>query len=161
MPILSGGGRGGGGVARVRREALATEEQPLSQVMPVLLAGLICEVGAVDPNSGKKSLIGIFDRLTASNFPIRIAMSLYLKFTDAEGDYRFQIEFAHTESGETAPPMESDRVHIPDRIQSYDFLVPIPAVEFPRPGRYEFRIKCNQAFLGFITLDVIQQGGAS
>ena len=50
---------------------------------------------------------------------------------------------------------------IPDRTQSYDFLVPIEGVEFPQAGRYEFRIQCNHAFLGLITLDVIEGGGVS
>lgn len=140
---------------------MAAEEQPLSQVMPLLLAGLICDVGVVDPNSGKKSLIGIFDQVFAGSFPTQRAMSVYLRLTDAEGYYQFQIEFAHVESRQAAPPVTSSVVRIPDRTLPFDFLVPLAAVEIPQPGRYEFRIKCNQAFLGTITLDVRTMEGLS
>ena len=88
-------------------------------------------------------------------------MSIYLKFTDAEGNYQFQIEFAHAESGQTSSLIKSGVVSISDRTRSYDFFVPLTSVEFPYPGRYEFRITCNQAFLGMITLDVIESGGIS
>ena len=135
---------------------MAPDESSLSKIVPVLLAGLICDIGVRDPNSGKKNLIGIFDKIITPTFPTHRALTIYCKLTDAEGKYHFEFEFAHVESGRTIrdPIATREPITIPDRSQSYDFLVPTAIIEIPEPGRYEFRIRCNKAFLGAITLDV-------
>jgi hypothetical protein len=43
-----------------------------------------------------------------------------------------------------------------DRTIAVDFLVVTPSpLLIPEPGRYEFRIKCNQVFLGNIVIDAV------
>ena len=68
-----------------------TEATTPSQVVPVLVAALICDVAVADPASGKKNLIGIFDTLWAHQLPTARPMSLYLKVTDAEGRYSISV----------------------------------------------------------------------
>ncbi len=93
---------------------MADEGQVLSQVMPFLLAGLICDVGVVDPNSGKKSLIGIYDRIIAQSFPTQRVVSVYIRVTDAEGNYVFQLEFVHIASGRILATAESPIINMLD-----------------------------------------------
>lgn len=135
---------------------MAEEGQNLSPVIPVLIAALVCDVGVVDPNSGKKNLIGIFDRVNAPSFPTVRQMSLYFKISDAEGQYQFQfrlVHVAHDQSIEVAGGQGT----ISDRTQSADFLVPLDQVIMPEEGRYELQIRCNGLYLGGVTLDAIRR----
>ena len=132
-------------------------EPTLSHVMPFLQAALICDVGVVDPNSGKKTLIGIFDRIIARVFPTRHTLSIYMRMSDAEGHYRFQLEFAQVATGAILATAESEVFQVVDRTKAFDILVPLGALEIPASGVYEFRIKANDAFLGLISLEAVLQ----
>ena len=132
-------------------------EPTLSHVMPFLQAGLICDAGVVDPHSGKKTLIGIFDRIIARDFPTRRMLSIYMRMSDAAGHYRFQLEFAQVATGAILATAESEVVQLFDRTKAFDILVPLGALEIPASGAYEFRIKANNAFLGLISLEAISQ----
>jgi hypothetical protein len=113
-------------------------------------------VGVVDPNSGKKNLLGIFDRVHAINFPTAREMSLYFKISDAEGQYQFQIRLVNIE-GERSTEVAEGQGTIPDRTQSADYLVPLGQVVIPEEGRYELQIRCNGSYLGGITLDAMRR----
>ena len=58
---------------------MAQAQQPLSQVVPLLVAALVCDVAVSDPGTNKKNLIGIFDHVNVSVFPTRRPMSIYFK----------------------------------------------------------------------------------
>ena len=70
---------------------MTQESRALSQVVPVLVAALVCDVVVSDPSTGKKNLIGIFDRVNVGKFTTTRRMSLYVKVTDADGDYDAEI----------------------------------------------------------------------
>ena len=60
------------------------EQRNLSNVVPVLVAALVCDVAVADPGTGKKNLIGVFNRVNVGKFPTKRPMSLYILGTDAE-----------------------------------------------------------------------------
>ena len=78
-----------------------SESQPLSKVVPLLVATLVCDVAVADPSTGKKNLIGIFDRVYVGRFPTQRSVSLYFKIADAEGHYNFDVRYvqASTDKG--------------------------------------------------------------
>ncbi len=61
---------------------MTNQEQDLSRVVPYLLALLVCDSGTIDPNSGKKTLVGIFDRVTSSKFPTSRWLAVYFRIND-------------------------------------------------------------------------------
>lgn len=132
------------------------EEQPLSQVTPFLVAALVCDTAAVDPNTNKKSLIGIFDRLNVNEFPTQHPASVYFKITDAEGRYSVRIRYVRTATGEILANSEGE-VTILDRLVSSDYLVSFGAIPVPEAGRYEFQIWANGMFLGTTFVDTVQR----
>ena len=129
-----------------------------SQVVPVLVAVLVCDVACTDPSTGKHSLIGLFDRIHVSNFPAERPMSLYFKLTDAEGRYELDAKFVQVGSGKTLATAKST-FNVADRLVSAQFHVPFPPLKIPSPGRYEFQIWTNSVFLGATFMDVVQRGG--
>lgn len=44
-------------------QGLVEGNHPLSPIIPVLVAMLVCDVAVADPSTGKKNLIGIFNRV--------------------------------------------------------------------------------------------------
>src|SRR5881296_785716 len=92
----------------------------LSKVNPVLVAALICDAAVQDPSSGKKTLVGIFDRMMTAELPAYRPMSLYLKLTDAEGQYKLEIRFVHSETGNVLARGMSPEVEFKNRLLSVD-----------------------------------------
>ncbi len=135
------------------------ESESLSQVVPVLVAALVCDVGVTEPHTKKKSLIGIFDRLSASSFPTKRAVSLYLKIADAQGRYELEIRFVHLNTGSVLAKAEG-KLDQSDRLASAELLIPFPPLQINEPGRYEFQVWANSTILGSTTIDVVGHSGA-
>ena len=128
------------------------EEQPLSQVKPLLVAALVCDAGVVDPNTGKKTLVGVFDRVEVETFPTRLAMSLYFKVTDAEGRYKVEIRYIQADTDETLAGIRGE-FQSADRLKSSDFIMQCPPLPIPEAGRYAFQFWVNSLFLGSAFVD--------
>lgn len=123
-----------------------------SSVVPVLVAALLCDTAAVDPTTGKKSLIGIFDRIWGQ-FPTTRPMCLYWKITDAVGHYSVKVRIAR---GDTQIGEAMGEVEVPDRLLAYDYLLQLPPVPLLDSGRYQFQVFMNNAYLGSAVLDAEQ-----
>lgn len=131
---------------------MAEGELTPSKVVPVLVAALVCDVAVADPASGKKNLIGIFDRLWVGWFPTARPMFLYWKITDAEGLYRIVIRVVHANKNREVGRAQAE-VQVLDRLLAQDFLLQLPPVPFEEAGRYEFQILMNDAYLGSAVVD--------
>jgi hypothetical protein len=134
---------------------LAEETPQLSQVVPLLVAALVCDVAVADPSTGKKNLIGIFDRLIGQ-FPTQRSVSLYIKLTDAEGLYKFQVRYVEASSGMELGRGEGE-FRATDRRASLDLHMTFPPLPLPAEGRYEFQVWANSMFLGSTFIDAVQR----
>ena len=136
---------------------MTSEEQNLSRVVPYLLAILVCDSGTVDRNSGKKTLVGIFDRVIAKEFPTSRWLSVYFKLSDAQGNYRFKVQYAQVETDKILAEAETkDLQIIKSRLDTFDSLIGFPvALPIPEVGQYEFRLYANNMFLGRIAINAV------
>lgn len=126
---------------------MTQEQRTLSNVVPVLVAALVCDVAVADPSNGKKNLIGIFDMVHVGKFPTQRQISLYMKVTDADGDYELEVRYVQISSGKVLAKAEGE-LHSKNRLASIDLIVPFPPLPIPEEGRYEFQIWANSMFLG-------------
>ena len=131
---------------------MASEEQDLSRVVPFLLAILVCDTGAVEPSSRKKTLVGIFDRVLADKFATTRPCTLYFKITDAQGKYKFKVEYVQVSTGTKLAEAVSNVVVIDDRLKVRDFILSFPPLSIPDAGQYEFRLYANDMYLGRATI---------
>ena len=134
------------------------DKQPPSEVVPLLVAVLVCDTAVVDPSTGKKSLIGIFDTVHAATFPTMRAISLYFKVVDAEGFYEFAVRYVQVDSGEVLAQAVGDLM-ANDRLVPSDLYLSFPPLPMPAIGRYEFQIWANSMFLGSTSIRAVQSGG--
>ena len=133
-----------------------SQERLPSKITPFLIAALICDVAVADPSTGKKNLIGIFDRIHVGKFPAQRAMSLYLKMTDAEGYYPIEIDYVFVNTGRVLGQVKGE-MEARDRTISTDIYLPLPPLPIPEEGRYEFRVKASGMFLGNAFIDAVQR----
>ena len=135
---------------------MTQETQPLSQVVPYLVAALICDVAVADPSTGKKNLIGIFTRVNVGRFPTQRPMTLYVKLTDAEGHYKFEVRYIQLSSGKVLAGADGE-LQVDNRLASPDLFIDFPSLAIPAEGRYEFQIWANSVFLGSTSIDTVQR----
>ena len=136
------------------------ENSTPSQVVPLLVAALVCDAAVVDPSTGKKSLIGVFDWVQVETFPTQRPMSLYFKVTDAEGFYKFEVRYIQVSTGEALAGAEGE-LRATDRLMASDLHIPFPSLLMPDVGRYEFQIWANSMFLGSTSIGAVQRRGGS
>ncbi|MGZ9275116.1 MAG: DUF6941 family protein [Nitrospira sp.] len=124
---------------------------------PSVQAFLVCDCVIEDSLTKKKSLIGIFTHLQALSFPFQHQqLGLYFCMTDAEGTYHFDIDLVYVTIDQLVCRAALPRIVIGDRLQITDFGINIPALVFPTPGRYEFRLRMDGHVIAQKDFNVIQ-----
>ena len=124
---------------------------------PSVQAFLVCDCVIEDSLTKKKSLIGLFTHLQAAAFPFQHhQVGLYFCLTDAEGTYHFEIDLVYVNTDQLVCRASLPNIVIGDRLQISDFGINIPALLFPAPGRYEFRLRMNSRVIAQKDFNVIQ-----
>ena len=123
----------------------------LSQVVPLLVAALVCDVAVEDPTTGKPNLIGIFDNVNVVRFPTQRPLYLFVKLADAEGYYDLSVKYVRVSTGEMLAEAQGS-LQAADRLSPSSMLIQFPPLAIPDAGIYEFQVWANSAFLGAATL---------
>lgn len=124
---------------------------------PSIQAFLVCDSVIEDSLTKKKSLIGLFTHLQTMTFPFQHhQLGLYFCMTDAEGTYHFDIDLMHVNTDQLVCRASLPDIVIGDRLQIADFGINVPALLFPSPGRYEFRLRVNGRVIAQKDFSVIQ-----
>jgi hypothetical protein len=113
--------------------------------IPVASAFLVCDSFVQDAATGKFTLVGIFNTISAPMFPTtHHSLSLFVSLTDAEGDYEVRIDLVKVKDNlviaRVPPPGESLRLTSQNRLAYHEFVVTLHGLQFSEPGEYEFRL---------------------
>jgi len=117
-------------------------------VVPYPLAIIVCDSIHVDPSTGKRTLLGIFSEIGATEFPCRHPqLAVHVSLTDGRG--HIPLKFRLIDCDETEDPLFEATNEIPftdpRAILEFGFL--IPNIEFPRAGEYRFQVFANGEFV--------------
>ena len=124
---------------------------------PSVQAFLVCDCVIEDSLTKKKSLIGLFTHLQSVTFPFQHhQLGLYFCITDAEGTYRVEVDLMFVNTDQLVCRASLPDIVIGDRLQISDFGINIPALLFPAPGRYEFRLRMNGRMIAQKDFHVVQ-----
>ena len=88
-------------------------------------------------------------------------IGLYFCLTDAEGTYHFDIDLMHVNFDQLVCRASLPDIVIGDRLQIADFGINVPALLFPSPGRYEFRLRMHGRVIAQKDFSVIQVSPAA
>ena len=113
-------------------------------INPILKAMLLCDLTIVDHETRKRSVIGIFDSIRGTTFPItHPAMSVYVQFREIEGTFDFLLELYDLERGKVLNQAVVKQFRVGDRSRDCELVFNLMSVRFEHPGDYEFRIYVN------------------
>ncbi|MBI3854958.1 MAG: hypothetical protein HY293_04625 [Planctomycetes bacterium] len=122
----------------------------------VVKSFLIADSVIHDRMTGKWSIIGVFDRITAARFPtFHSPLAFYLKFGDAEGHYRLKVELRDGEDRRVGV-IEGIQLEVKIPGQAVDLGFPAPPLWLEKTGKYQFQLFANDEYLASLPLDVIQ-----
>ena len=127
---------------------------------PIVKAMLVCDNIITEGVTNKKSLIGIFEQLYSNNFPaVHYLLGVYVKFTNAQGKYRFRLELIDLETDRPIGFGETPEIECTDKLATGELPFMLGGLKFEHPGRYEFRLLANGALCenGTKTFEVIKK----
>jgi len=128
---------------------------------PSLNAMLLCDLTIREHGSGKISLIGVFENISSSRFPVvHRTLSVYAKLTDAEGDYTIRLELIRLEDSHVVA-QGALKATFADRMAPGELIFNLENLGLERPGRYEFRLFAEERFVAAKTFTVIQSAPAA
>ena len=115
---------------------------------PVLLAILVCDTVIEDRRTNKKSLIGLFDRITAAGLPVEHpSLHLFVSLTNGHGVAEGMVRVVHSETEEVLTEL-SGPIEFPDPMTVVEMDFGLHELVFPREGEYRFQLFCNGVLLG-------------
>ena len=108
---------------------------------PIPLAMIICDLVIEDRLTGKKSLIGLFDDITAKKVPTtHSSLNVYVALTEGHGSYEIKLKCL-AESDvvlELGGPVLFKNPH---QIVEWNFT--LRNLHLPKYGKYRFDLLCN------------------
>lgn len=121
-------------------------------VEPKIKSFLIADMVFQEKLTNKWNIIGIFDKFYAYNFPAMLTgVDLYIRLTDAEGDYNIRVEFCD-ESDRKLAVFERIKLKVKSRLQYPEFGVKTKNLPIQKPGKYFFYIYMNEKQVGSMPL---------
>ena len=127
----------------------------MNAVKPSKEGMLICDQVITEAGTNKKSLIGIFERICVSKLPCtHPTLAVYVKFTGAEGTYKFRLELVDLQSDRVIGKSVLPPLVVEDRLASYELVFNLRNLVFQTEGKYEFRIYAEDAVFGAKTFSV-------
>jgi hypothetical protein len=114
-----------------------------------LKAILLCDSTIVEEGTRKRSLIGLFDRVHAPQFPsTHPSMSVYVQFREIQGVFDFMLELYDLNEDRAMNRAVISRFEIADRSRDSELVFNLLSVRFDHAGDYEFRIFVDDQILG-------------
>lgn len=111
---------------------------------------LICDYVITEHETGKKSLIGVFETISAKQFPVvHHSLSVYVKLTDANGTYLFQLDLIDLQNNAVLNQCQiPNEIKISNPLKTSELVFKLHGLKFPHVGDYEFRIYANGRVFG-------------
>src|ERR1700751_1403737 len=108
---------------------------------------LLCDLTIREHGTGKISLIGVFENISATTFPVvHRALSVYAKLADAEGEDAIKLELVRLDDRRGAAGGLL-RATFADRRTPGELIFNLENLGFERAGRYEFRLYAEDRFV--------------
>ena len=126
------------------------------EVKPILKAMLLCDQTLIEEGTRKRSLIGLFDRVKAPQFPtVHGSMSVYVQFREIEGVFDFMLELYDLAEDKALHKAMVKSFKVEQKSRDCELVFNLLSVRFQHPGDYEFRIFVNDSIFGQKSFQVI------
>jgi hypothetical protein len=127
---------------------------PTRRPPPVLQALVLADHIYEDKRTGKKVIVGTFNRIWAKEFPSVLGRSTfaYLCLTDVDGTAELQLRY--TDLTDHSVLTESTRAPISarDRLSSSEIIIEVPPLPMPHEGAYAFEAYVDDRLIGSLRI---------
>lgn len=135
---------------------------------PVVLSLIICDSSHVEPTTRKRSLLGLFNGIGASQYPVvHPTMHIAAEFTNGHGTTPITLKIVRV----TADSLEGDEIfggsvelEFPDPRATVAFGLQVNGLAIPAPGEYRVVLESEGILLlerRFLAAKVDNQGNLS
>ena len=127
-----------------------------SPTTPVPVALILCDDLIVQQNTDKITLVGIFDRLRATEFPSPPrSIHAFVSLIDSIGDVRLRLVCTKADSGEEVYALEGT-AFFPDRLTTVNVHFTARNLQFPAPEVYYMQLYGDGVFIAERKLTVVE-----
>ena len=121
----------------------------MSQIIfPVAKKLYICDDVLRDPDSGKVSVLNIWETIRAHSFPHLLdKLCVFAQFRSGLGEVPFRIEITRADTGHLTGKLSEFSLSFEDRSTRHDVTCTLRKVAFPSPGTYFVALYCNREFV--------------
>jgi hypothetical protein len=128
---------------------------------PLGLSLLMCDTIIEDKHTGKKTLVGLFDRVHARRFPcVHPYMCVFVSLTGARGRFPCEVVCRHQDSHTVALSAKGE-VTMRDPRQVVDLVFRLSGVTFPKPEMYWLNFVIDEMPIMMRPLFVVESGKSS
>lgn len=128
---------------------------------PVALGLFLCDQAIVEEATRKTSLVGMFNHLTAKQFPfLPPPFTVFAALTDGQGTGRIALVVSRLETGEGIHAFRTT-ANFPDRLAISRMRFRIRECRFPQPGMYEFTLLIDDEWVAHNRLQILATGDPS
>ena len=114
---------------------------------PQVLAMVICDMVIDDRISGKKSLIGLFDAIAATEFPCQInELHVFVALTEGYGTRTAKLRCVKAANDEELFSTTQE-IQFPDPLAVVELVLGFCGCEFPDAGEYRFQLYAEETLL--------------
>lgn len=122
---------------------------------PIVKSFIIADAVIQDRLTNKWSVVGIFNRVMAPQFPVvHPTVAMYVKLADAVGRYNVSVEVRDA-TDRIVAAFKGIELEVRDRTQEVEFGVPTHMLPLEKPGKYQFQLHLNGEFLASATLEAV------
>lgn len=123
---------------------------------PKVKSFLICDQ-VIRSTDGKYSIIGVFKRVHAPQFPVFHArFGVYMMMGEMSGRYDLAIEFVEPGEGQTLGRAELRGIEHLKPLEDFETGINLPGLQFTKEGTFEVHLKVNGELLHVDTLQAIK-----
>jgi hypothetical protein len=117
-------------------------------ILPVAKMLYVCDDVVRDPQSGKVSVLNIWETVNAKSFPHSLdKLCVFAQFRSGLGEIPFEIEIMDADTGDMIGQTMRFALFFKDRTVRHDLIGKIKPVVFPSPGTYFVTMYCNNEFV--------------
>ena len=129
----------------------------MNKILPKINAMLLCDNIITEIGTKKKSLIGVFENIFSTQFPYKhYKLSVYVKFTSAQGKYKFKLELVDLSDNTIIGRGFTDELYIQNKLGFYELEFGLMGLIFRHEGTYDFRLFADDKIFANKTVRVIK-----
>ena len=120
---------------------------PMGTGTPKALAIIICDTIIDDRDTNKKTLVGVFNNISARKIPFKLPeLHVFVSLIEGKGDYKARLECRHRDSSTKVFEVQMDiRFDDPNQVAEINFG--LQGAVFNQYGIHDFDFYCDDRII--------------